>query len=578
MRTYYSIFVSLLLSTVCLFGQNFERLNIPISKQGQLLPLALAGGIKAAQFSNFDFNNDGTKDLFVFERNGDKIIPLVKTGAKGILEYKFAPEYIPLFPKLQNWALLVDFNHDGIQDIFTSSSFYPSCIEVWRGQKDNTGRLTYKMIRFNYGIPEIVQFPITGGFTNIYVSSIDMPGIADVDGDGDIDIISFEPDGSFASFYQNLSVEENLGLDSLKYVRKDICWGKFSENQFNEDIKLSDNAFSCAQGISDSNPGVRHSGSTLCIFDMDGDQDMDLLIGDLASSRIKKLTNGGTATQALMSKIDATFPSEDLPIFLDLFLAAYYVDVDGDNIRDLVVCPNDINSGETENHLWLYINTGTDAAPIFKFRKNNFLIDQMVFFNSGTHPAFGDINGDGLLDIIVGSNGVTHKDGKKTNKMYLMINTGTKSNPSYNIIDENYLAFDKFGQFTGRFAPALGDIDHDGDLDLFVGDTFGQLYFLNNTAGKGNPSVFDPPVYPFADIFVGQNAKPQIIDLDGDGLHDLVIGEKNNQLNFFKNTGTKSQPKFEKDPEKLPNTTKLGNIFTGNDFFTQNGAPYFIQE
>lgn len=53
---------------------------------------------------------------------------------------------------------------------------------------------------------------------------------------------------------------------------------------------------------------------------------------------------------------------------------------------------------------------------------------------------------------------------------------------------------------------------------------------------------FSLPLYPYMDIFVGQNAKPQIFDLDMDGLKDIIVGEKNNELDFFKNIGTKGFP------------------------------------
>ncbi len=567
---------------VCSFtlvhGQNFDRLDIPVFKNGQPLKLPYTGGLRAGQFSNIDLNQDGVKDLFVFDRNGDQVLTFIKTGAPGSIDYVFAPEYISVFPELRNWALLIDFNKDGVEDIFSSSGVYPGSMEAWKGHRDQNGRLSFRQLKFSYGLPEILQFPIADGYTQIYVSSIDLPAIADVDGDGDMDIVSFEADGSYASWYKNTSVEENLGLDSLKYVRADICWGKFAENQFNEEITLSDNAFSCSSGLtSGGNPGVRHSGSTLTIFDNDGDEDMDLIIGDLASPKLKRLFNGGSKALAHMTRLETNFPSDNVVADLDVFLAAYYVDADGDNIRDLIVTPNDINSGENANQVWLYRNSGTDQSPVFDFVKDDFLIDEMLQFNSGSHPAFADINGDGLMDLVVGTNGILSKGGIRKYRIVLLLNTGTKTNPSYRIEDEDYLSFSQFGEFTGRFAPAFGDIDNDGDEDLLVGDVRGQLYLAINTAGKNNPVNFAAPVYFYSEISAGQNAKPQIMDMDNDGLKDLIIGEKNNQLNFFKNTGSPTSPLFSADPSLFPNTDQAGHIFTGNDFNTQNGAPYFIK-
>ncbi|MEY3421794.1 MAG: hypothetical protein RIR48_2094 [Bacteroidota bacterium] len=558
-------------------GQNFDRVNIPVYFGNKTLKFPFTGGLRAGQFSNIDFDGDGKMDLFVFDRNGDQLLPFVKTGAVGAIEFRFAPEYISIFPPMRNWALLKDFNNDGVMDLFTASGKYPGCIEVWRGKKDVEGRLTYKLITFNYGLPEILQFPISNNYTQIYVSSIDLPAIADVDGDGDLDIISFEADGSYASFYRNVSVEEKLGLDSLKYIRQDICWGKFAENQFNETINLSSNAFSCATGLTTTTTGLRHSGSTISVFDNDGDGDMDIIIGDIGSSKLSRLFNGGTLATAHMTKLESNFPSDDIPANIDYFLGAYYVDVDADGKRELIVTPNEINSAESENHVWLYKNTGTDSAPVFRFFKNNFLIDEMDYFNSATHPAFVDVNGDGLMDIILGTGGIQLKNGIKKNRMVLLINTGTTKQPAYTIHDEDYLGFSKYGDQTGRFAPTVGDIDHDGDDDLLVGDARGQLYLAINTAGKGNPSTYSTPQYLYSDIFVGQNAKPQIIDLDGDGLNDLVIGEKNNELNFFKNIGTTSTPKFKPEAETLPNTRQAGKIHPGNNFETQNGAPHFFK-
>jgi hypothetical protein len=309
---------------------------------------------------------------------------------------------------------------------------------------------------------------------------------------------------------------------------------------------------------------------------MDGDDDKDLLIGDLASSRMKLLKNGGTSEKAYVNFIETNFPAADIPVYLDIFLSAYYADTDDDGKRDLIVCPNDPGNGETQDHIWLYKNTGTDKQPTFALVSRQFLIDEMLFVNSGSHPAFCDINQDGLADMLIGTNGMLLKDGLRKNRMVLFLNTGTATEPVYSLSDEDFLTMSAKGENTGRLAPAFGDVDNDGDTDLLVGDSFGQLYYFANTAGRGNPYSFAPPVYPYFDIFIGQNAKPAVMDLTMDGLSDLVVGEKNNQLNLFVNTGSKGNPLFASNPSLAPNTVQFGKLFPGNDFFTQNGSPSLI--
>lgn len=563
-----------------MFSQNFDQLDIPVYDQGRKLTLANAGGLKAPQFSNIDLNGDGILDLFVFDRNGDKILPFVKTGALGTLDYRFAPEYITQFPKLSLFALLVDYNNDGVKDIFTGSPSLPAGVEVWKGKKDVQGKTSYTLLNFtNATYRNVLHFSNNGSsFANIYVSLIDLPAITDVDGDGDVDVVSFEPDGSFASFYRNLSVEESLDFDQFKFERPTICWGGFAENQFNENITLSDNAFNCAQGFAPGNSGSRHSGSTLTIFDTNGDGLQDIIIGDLGSSKLKKLVNRGTKSTAWIRELEVNFPVDDITVDLDYFVACYFVDVDADGKRDLIVAPNEINNAENNDHIWFYKNEGTDISPIFKLIKKNFLVDEMAYFFAGTHPTFADVDADGLLDLVVGTSGIQMKNGDKENRIFFMKNIGTATNPEFDIINKDFLSFSEVSfETSGRFAPTFGDLDGDGAADLLIGDAVGRLFFFKNESPKGSPYKFGNPIYPFFNISVGQNSKPIIVDVDADGLLDLVIGEKNNELSFLKNIGQKNAPAFNINVNAPPNQRQFGNIFSGNDFARQNGSPAIIQ-
>jgi FG-GAP-like repeat len=114
------LFLLLVLKTIPAFSQTFPRLNIPLKINNLSIPNAWAGGLNAPQWSEVDLNNDGKKDLFVFDRIGNVSLPFLNQSTiAGESKYVFAPEYLPYFPKMNDIALLRDFNGDGIADIFT---------------------------------------------------------------------------------------------------------------------------------------------------------------------------------------------------------------------------------------------------------------------------------------------------------------------------------------------------------------------------------------------------------------------------------------------------------------------------
>jgi len=80
-----------------------------------------AGGLNFVQASNIDLDLDGIKDLFMFDKTGDKIRTFINNGTVGTVDFKYNPYYETKFPKLHDWALLVDYNCDGKEDIFSYS-------------------------------------------------------------------------------------------------------------------------------------------------------------------------------------------------------------------------------------------------------------------------------------------------------------------------------------------------------------------------------------------------------------------------------------------------------------------------
>ena len=91
-----------------------------------------------------------------------------------------------------------------------------------------------------------------------------------------------------------------------------------------------------------------------------------------------------------------------------------------------------------------------------------------------------------------------------------------------------------------------GDVDGDGDLDLFVGEASGTLNFYRNDGGPGRP-LFTLVSDVFDSIDVGRRSAPTLADLDRDGDLDLLVGSDDRGVVLFRNEGTKTAARFVED-------------------------------
>ncbi|MEM1392439.1 MAG: FG-GAP-like repeat-containing protein [Cyanobacteria bacterium P01_H01_bin.150] len=200
-----------------------------------------------------------------------------------------------------------------------------------------------------------------------------------------------------------------------------------------------------------------------------------------------------------------------------------FVDIDGDGDLDAFV-------GGDEGDTFYFQNTGDANNPSFAaVQTNPFGLTYVVYYAS---PTFADIDGDGDLDAFVGA----YDD----DTSYFQ-NTGDANNPSFAAVQTNPFGLTRVG-FSE--SPSLADIDGDGDLDAFVGEYDGDIFYFQNTGDANNPSFAAVQTNPFGLTNVSYYASPTFADIDGDGDLDAFVGGDEGDTFYFQNTGDANNPSF----------------------------------
>ncbi|WP_235295736.1 T9SS type A sorting domain-containing protein [Portibacter marinus] len=524
-------------------GQSKTRLDVAFENYQN----PLTGGFEAPQFQAIHLNEDGEADLLVFDRKGSAIRTFIYDENMAF-HYRYAPEYESVFPDIPCWVIVKDFNLDGVDDLFTCGVTDPvTGIEVWIGKREN-GHLSFEAFEHPHGAYNIIYYNRDGDYKQLYVGNNGIPGIADVDDDGDIDILAFQPSGGYLYYFKNLSQEKGFGSDSLLYERVDDCWGNFYEGGLIPDIILSKDNSSCAIPNGLISGSTRHEGITVSILDKNNDGLQDLLLGEVSSTHLIYIENGGSQEDAFATYKEVNFPTDDLPAEMQIFLASFILDVDHDGVNDLLVAPNSQFGTNTDQVLFYQ---GVDTN--FNYIQDDWLVGTTLDLGTDSYPSFLDYNSDGLMDLVVGSFGLIGIPTGAETRLYLFENVGSLNEPKYELVDDNWLDFLAFSQFDKSFTPTFGDLDSDGDQDLLLGTLSGELVYLENTSGPGNPVSFKSPVFDYKSLDSENNTiRLAIADVDGDGLNDIVVGGRNSyplsegigSLKAFKNIGSPQNPDF----------------------------------
>ena len=501
--------------------------DVPFSDGEKQWNLPWTGGLNAGQYSRADLNGNGKEELVIYDRSARTYLIFKEENQ----HYVPANELCVLLPQIPDgWVLFVDYDGDGRKDIFSNG---------------DRGIIVYK----NIGQPgQNVQWKkvadplLTTGFSgkiNLIANSADVPAIADIDSDGDIDILVYNfAIGGYIRYNKNLSMELYGHADSLEFEINTRSWGEFEECDCNL-FAFSGETCAGLAGGRVMHPG----GKALLAFDADGDGDKDLLAGHEQCVELYFYENMGDKDSAYMVDYSNIFPEATTPANFHVFPAGYLEDLDFDGIKDLVVTPSfeenyDLKIDFAHSN-WLYKNMGTNSQPDFIFQQNNFLQNESLDFGENSVPAVIDLNANGKTDILVAANG--YWNGEVFSGYVIQINnTGSSENPSFEIASEDFLHLSSLNLINPVIT--FADFNGDGAMDIIYTGTLLQNFKLEswlilNKAAAGMPVDFDlnSKILIALPASAGPGDSPAFTDVDEDGYMDLLLGKRNGALEYYRN-------------------------------------------
>lgn len=545
------------------------------------------GGQDNARIQFIDIDNDGKKDLFMYDRD-TTLYFYANIGTPTSPNFKLITKSFQDLP-IKNWFAFVDIDNDGDFDLFGGGE--AQTVRFFR----NTG--TASNPNFVLEINEL--HTNTGDI--IYSESNCVPTFCDIDNNGTKDFFTGTSVGQ-VTFYKNIGTASSF---SFQYI-----------TDFWQNLLIISPALE-----------PRHGANALEFASVNGSGIQDLFWGDLYSHGIYRIRNDGTLTSPNMVVADSSYPHPDSYYSVG-YNSQRFTDIDNDGKKDLFVSV--LYLSQTKNNFTYYKNIGTATVPSFQRMSDNYLnnvdagsnsqitftdlnndgkkdlfigndLGQIEYYkNTGTpsapaftletdalpitlfgfnsSPAFADLDGNGTQDLLVGT---YYKD-----SVFYYKNIGTPANYNFQYMGPagSVLGLTTLGQAS---TPTFVDIDNDGDKDLFLGSSNGKIYYYRNDGTVSAPHYTLVSDF-YQSIDVGDDSTPRFADIDGDGDFDLFIGNRAGTIWYYLNTGTATNPNFVLQTTNYKNINVFGescpewvdiDADTDADLFLGNlkGGIYFYE-
>ncbi|SDM08013.1 Por secretion system C-terminal sorting domain-containing protein [Catalinimonas alkaloidigena] len=426
----------------------------------------------------FDPDRDGVADALVGDASCRNLTLLKNTGTASAAQMTSIltnyPAAHPVDLAEMPAAFVEDITLDGRPDLVVSTSLHNDVNGVvdyqrstWLYEDTATGE---QPASFAYRTDAFLQREM------IDVGTDATPALADLDGDGDLDLVignggNVQPDGALAS---GLTLFRNVGTATAPVFRLETDdWLALTGNEW--------------------------AGLTPYFADVNGDGALDLVLTIYESPRqnVRYLPNEAQAgapavfNLASMQQLSLTATSRESLAFADL---------DGDGDVDALI-------GEYPGRLRYYRNDGTATAPAFVLAQDNVagIGDSLDFLQ--LKVVLADVDNDSRVDLMT-----SDRSGRLLVYSDIARELAGRPVPQSRLIASPYadtLAIARFGQ--QYLVPAVGDLDGDGKIDVLGGTRAGGVHYLRQTTGL--PSAA-PPLLEAASVRVYPNPVRQQLQMD----------------------------------------------------------------
>jgi|GEM_PF-1185515 len=463
------------------FYENTGSVSSP-TFSSQSSALSPASGTGESRVYLVDIDDDGDYDAFIggddgtidyFENTGIAASPTFtqRTGSSNPFDGE----------DIGNYSSIIFVDTDGDSDL-----------DAFLGESDGT--INYYENTGSQASPTFSeQMGSSNPFNSIDVGTFSRPTCGDLDNDGDADCFIGENDGTI-NYYLN-DGGSGGGGSSSSIVFAEVTG---SSNPFNgEDVG---------------------SYSKPTFVDIDNDGDYDAFVGEASGDFIYYENTGSASSATFTERTGGSNPmnGEDVGDYS----SPTAVDLDNDSDFEIM-------AGELYGSAYYFNNTGSASSPTFSELTggSNPLNGASVTFRFV--PIFVDIDNDGDYDAFIGRN---------SGAIDYYENTGSNSSATFTqrTGSSNPLDGEDVGQ---NSTPAFQDFDGDGDYDLVIGEIFGTIAYYENTgsAASATFSELTGSDNPFNGEDVGGNSAPALVDIDNDGDVDAFIGEEDGTINFYEN-------------------------------------------